>query len=66
LVTSPGDADLDAFEVLASEGQRALAGREPERADRTVEEAMGLWHGRPLADVDQDICESGRSSGSRS
>ncbi len=33
------------------DGRRAYAAGDPERAARLLTEALGLWHGRPLADV---------------
>ena len=53
LAVEPGQLDLARFQRLAEEGRRALAGadREPERAARTLREALGIWRGAPLADL---------------
>jgi predicted ATPase/DNA-binding SARP family transcriptional activator len=48
------DAEVDAqrFEQLAAEGHAALAAGEHERAARTLREALALWRGPALADLD--------------
>ena len=45
--------DLDAreFEALATEGQRALAAGEADRAAAVLEEALALWRGSPYTEV---------------
>ena len=47
----PGELDLDRFEQRTSEGRRALADGELERAVRLLDEALSLWRGAPLGDV---------------
>ena len=42
--------DVGRFEVLASEGRRALAEGDAVRAGQRLEAALGLWRGEPLAD----------------
>jgi DNA-binding SARP family transcriptional activator len=49
-VTAP-DTDALLFETLVRDGRRAHADRDPQGAARLLTEALGLWHGRPLADV---------------
>ena len=46
------ELDLDRFERLVEEGRRSLANEEPERAAALLDEALSLWRGRPLADVE--------------
>jgi DNA-binding SARP family transcriptional activator len=50
---APGDLDLEHFESLAAEGTGALAAGERERAAELLGQALGLWRGRLLADVQQ-------------
>jgi DNA-binding SARP family transcriptional activator/basic membrane lipoprotein Med (substrate-binding protein (PBP1-ABC) superfamily) len=52
-VLSAGDDEIDArrFERLAAEGTRESSGGDPARAAALLREALGLWHGPPLADV---------------
>ena len=49
-VTS-ADTDALLFEAMLREGRRAFAAGDPERAAGQLTEALGLWNGRPLADV---------------
>ncbi|HVT71104.1 MAG TPA: AfsR/SARP family transcriptional regulator, partial [Trebonia sp.] len=51
LRTEPGDLDIQRFESLAAEGGGALAAGDPERAAGLLGEALGLWRGPLLADV---------------
>jgi DNA-binding SARP family transcriptional activator/tetratricopeptide (TPR) repeat protein len=51
LPVEPGQLDLERFQRLASEGRKALAAADPERAARTLREALGLWRGPLLADL---------------
>ncbi len=53
LRVEPGDLDLQHFESLAAEGTDALAAGQPERAAELLAQALGLWRGRLLADVQQ-------------
>jgi DNA-binding SARP family transcriptional activator len=45
------DTDALLFETLVRDGRRAHADGDPQGAARLLAEALGLWHGRPLADV---------------
>jgi DNA-binding SARP family transcriptional activator/ABC-type transport system substrate-binding protein/streptogramin lyase len=63
LVTRPGgyvlevDAeqiDVRRFERLLEEGRRANAAGEPAEALQTLEEALGLWRGNALADLEYE------------
>src|SRR6266576_4766963 len=45
------DTDALLFEAMVRDGRRAFAAGDPERAAGRLTEALGLWHGRPLADV---------------
>jgi peptide/nickel transport system substrate-binding protein len=47
-----GQLDLHRFERLLEEGRRALATHAPERAATKLREALALWRGRALADVE--------------
>lgn len=47
----PGELDLDRFEQRTSDGRRALADGELDRAVRHLDEALSLWRGAPLGDV---------------
>ncbi|MEV0150179.1 MULTISPECIES: BTAD domain-containing putative transcriptional regulator [unclassified Nonomuraea] len=51
LVADPEDVDARRFARLAAEGRRALAAGDARRAAELLHEALGLWRGRPLADV---------------
>ena len=48
----PGQLDLHRFERLAEEGRRALATHAPQRAAAKLRQALALWRGRPLADLE--------------
>ncbi|GAA0375327.1 SARP family transcriptional regulator [Acrocarpospora corrugata] len=45
------EVDLFRFERLAGEGRRALEAGDPGTAVERLDEALGLWRGRPLADI---------------
>ncbi|HEY2262799.1 MAG TPA: BTAD domain-containing putative transcriptional regulator [Streptosporangiaceae bacterium] len=45
------DTDALLFETLVRDGRQAYADEDPQGAARLLAEALGLWHGRPLADV---------------
>jgi len=45
------DTDALLFETLVRDGRRAYGAGDPQAAARLLAEALGLWHGRPLADV---------------
>jgi predicted ATPase/DNA-binding SARP family transcriptional activator len=47
----PDDVDAARFERLLTAGQTALHGGEATSAASRLAEALGLWHGRALADV---------------
>lgn len=46
--------DLRRFEALVAEGRRLLEHGETERAAVPVREGLGLWRGRPLADLENE------------
>src|SRR5262252_1702475 len=46
--------DLRRFERLACDGRRALAAHAPGRAAADLREALGLWRGEPLADINRE------------
>jgi YVTN family beta-propeller protein len=52
-----GELDLDRFERLVAEAR----GAEPVLAARLLGEALALWHGRPLAQLDPEIATSERA-----
>jgi DNA-binding SARP family transcriptional activator/WD40 repeat protein len=58
-------SDLDSleFERLVSRAREQLTLGEPERATYTLDEALGLWRGRPLADLEE--WEPGRREAER-
>jgi YVTN family beta-propeller protein len=47
-----GELDLHRFERLLEEGRRALTAKAPARAVAKLREALHLWRGRPLADLE--------------
>lgn len=49
-VRSP-DTDALLFEAMVRDGRRAFADGNPQAAASGLTEALGLWYGRPLADV---------------
>ena len=51
LQVSAQDTDALLFESLVRDGRRAYTAGDPRAAARLLTEALGLWHGRPLADV---------------
>src|SRR6266566_3615040 len=52
LETAPASVDLGRFESLLAEGSNALAARDAKRASKRLREALDLWRGEPLADLD--------------
>jgi DNA-binding SARP family transcriptional activator len=52
---APGALDVAAFESLAAEGRREARTGSWEAAARLLAEALGLWRGEPLADVDSAV-----------
>jgi YVTN family beta-propeller protein len=50
LVLEPGELDLDRFERLLADGRRLRERGDASEAAKTLEEALDLWHGAPLAD----------------
>src|SRR5438067_8060900 len=51
LRVSATDTDALLFEAMVRDGRRAYAAGDPQAAARLLTEALGLWYGRPLADV---------------
>src|SRR5690348_15548221 len=51
LRVSATDTDALLFEAMVRDGRRAYAAGDPQAAADLLTEALGLWHGRPLADV---------------
>ena len=51
LRVAAADTDALLFEAMVRDGRRAFAAGDPERAASQLTEALGLWYGRPLADV---------------
>src|SRR6478672_4706928 len=45
------DTDALLFEAMVRDGRRAFAAGDPEGAASRLTEPLGLWYGRPLADV---------------
>ena len=52
LETAPTSVDLGRFESLVAEGSTALAAGKAGRAAARLREALDLWRGEPLADLD--------------
>jgi ABC-type transport system substrate-binding protein/DNA-binding SARP family transcriptional activator/streptogramin lyase len=52
LRVEPGELDFQRFEALLAEGRSAFEEHEFERAARVLREAVSLWRGRPLADLE--------------
>jgi len=50
----PERLDLHRFERLAREGRQALAAGRADEAVTTLDRALSLWHGPPLAELDLD------------
>ena len=48
----PGELDAERFARGVAEGQRALEAGDPQRAGVVLREALGLWHGPALADLE--------------
>ncbi len=51
LELDPQRIDAHRFEDLAAKGRRALAEGRPQRAAELLDDALGLWRGRALADL---------------
>jgi DNA-binding SARP family transcriptional activator/pimeloyl-ACP methyl ester carboxylesterase len=63
LQVRPGELDSRRFEELAVQGNAALAGGDPATAVIRLDEALSLWRGPALADVDSApfaLAEAGR------
>src|SRR4051812_32462850 len=56
----PDELDADRFERLAAKGRALLAAGQPQRAAAALREALALWRGPPLADVDVAPAEAAR------
>ena len=54
----PERLDLHCFERLAREGREALVAGRPEEASATLDRALALWRGPPLAELELDASES--------
>ena len=52
LHVKPGELDVERFERLVTEGRRALDGGQAEEAGIVLREALNLWRGPPLADLE--------------
>jgi YVTN family beta-propeller protein len=52
LEAAPTSVDLGEFETLVAEGSAALAAGDARRASERLREALDLWRGEPLADLD--------------
>jgi DNA-binding SARP family transcriptional activator/DNA-binding beta-propeller fold protein YncE len=54
LRVDPARLDVDRFERLARDGREALVAGRPEEASATLERALALWRGPPLAELALD------------
>jgi DNA-binding SARP family transcriptional activator len=52
LETAPTSVDLGRFEALVAEGSAARGAGDARRASEGLREALDLWRGEPLADLD--------------
>src|SRR5215208_7843761 len=52
LRVGPGELDAERFAHGVAEGRRALEAGDPERAGLVFREALELWRGRPLAELE--------------
>jgi DNA-binding SARP family transcriptional activator/ABC-type transport system substrate-binding protein len=50
----PGELDLERFEALLEQGRSAGAGGDAATASAVLGEALALWRGRPLGDLDYE------------
>jgi DNA-binding SARP family transcriptional activator len=50
----PGELDLDRFEVLLEQGRSAAAAGDAAQASVVLGQALGLWCGRALADLESE------------
>jgi DNA-binding SARP family transcriptional activator/Tfp pilus assembly protein PilF len=53
VVVAPDELDITRFRSLIEAGRDAWQRGKPAQADRLLTEALGLWRGRPFADLDQ-------------
>lgn len=63
LVVPADDIDAQRFERLLGRARELLTLGEPERASYLIDQALGLWRGRPLTEVegwDRALTEAGR------
>src|SRR5262249_51539286 len=63
LRVGPDELDLDRFEELLEQGRSAAAAGDAARASAVLGDALGLWRGRALADLENEpfvSSESGR------
>jgi DNA-binding SARP family transcriptional activator len=51
LKLAPTDTDAQLFETMVKNGRRTFTAGDAEGAARALAEALGLWRGKPLADV---------------
>ena len=59
LELADGDrSDLREFERLVAEGRAAAADGDPRRASRLLSDALRLWRGPPLADLDEPFARA--------
>jgi DNA-binding SARP family transcriptional activator len=52
LRVASGELDVDRFERLVADGRRTLAGGQADEAGIVLREALNLWRGPPLADLE--------------
>src|SRR5262249_15727101 len=54
LRVDPGELDLERFEALLEQGRAAAAAGDPARARDRLRDALGLWRGGALADLEPE------------
>jgi predicted ATPase/DNA-binding SARP family transcriptional activator len=52
LSIEPGELDTNCFQARVEDGRRAFAAGDPARARELLDDALRLWRGRPLAEVE--------------
>jgi DNA-binding SARP family transcriptional activator/DNA-binding transcriptional ArsR family regulator/Flp pilus assembly protein TadD len=55
IAVAPGDVDVGRFELLLEQARDAAGSGDRQAEAAVLRQALGLWHGRPLADVPSDV-----------
>lgn len=54
LRVAPGELDLHSFQQLVEKGRQALRDGDPQRASECLREALSLWRGQALSDLNHE------------